>query len=181
MTPKEITDEWQANDPDRHEAYGLNTNGTDDSRAGEVTRRAIRSDGQTNKFIGFVDSQGNTADWRPRAGLAYRRPGITTPMPKSNSEESDEQLYDRKAEEAYDYGATGGHASLADSIIAEGVKDPIRLGLRMGSQGKPQLVGGHHRLAVSRESLPGNYQPVLYHESMQEARSPNTTQYYPYR
>jgi len=72
------------------------------------------------------------------------------------------------------------HSTMVESIINEGVKSPIRLGLRMGSEAKPQMVGGHHRMAVARVHSPDQFAPVLYHEDIYEARSSNTQHSYKY-
>lgn len=72
------------------------------------------------------------------------------------------------------------HNTMVDSIIGEGIKSPIRLGLKTGSEGKPQLAGGHHRMAVARVHAPDKLAPVLYHKDIFEARSSNTTHSYKY-
>lgn len=61
--------------------------------------------------------------------------------------ETNDELWERKANEAWDEG-------LAQGIIEHGVKKPVSLGQAVGSEGKPQIVGGHHRLAVMREESP---------------------------
>jgi len=65
--------------------------------------------------------------------------------------------------------------TLGESIEAEGVHSPVRLGRTIGSMGKPEIVGGHHRLAVATHLAAvrssEQFLPVLHHESIQEARS----------
>jgi hypothetical protein len=61
--------------------------------------------------------------------------------------------------------------SLYDSIQFEGVKSPIRLGQTVGSMGKREIVGGHHRLASQTDIDPNRLVPVLHHEDIFEAKS----------
>ena len=70
--------------------------------------------------------------------------------------------------------------SLGESIEETGVQSPIRLGSRIGSEDKPQIVGGHHRLAVQTQLDPNKLVPVLHHDDIWEARSPNTQMAWPY-
>jgi hypothetical protein len=66
--------------------------------------------------------------------------------------------------------------SLAEAIRTEGVKSPIRLGMQFGSEGKPQIVGGHHRLAVASSDRPNDYLPVLHDTDIESARSSKNRQ-----
>lgn len=61
--------------------------------------------------------------------------------------------------------------SLADSIMESGVKSPVRLGETTGIHGKPEIVGGHHRLAVATVHAPDQFVPVLHHRSIRDAKS----------
>ena len=47
------------------------------------------------------------------------------------------------------------------SIDESGVKSPIRLGQQKGSEGKRQIVGGHHRLASATDIDDKQLVPVL--------------------
>ena len=76
--------------------------------------------------------------------------------------ETDEQVWERKAEEA-------GEEYLYGDIEEHGVKRPVHLGTQMGKSGKPQVVGGHHRIAVMKEVAPDELMPVLHHENFQQA------------
>ena len=78
-------------------------------------------------------------------------------------------------EERYHPGTEG--VTLGESIEAEGVKSPIRLGETVGSMGKKEIVGGHHRLAVATSVNPHQFLPVLHHEDIVEAKSNRA---YPY-
>jgi hypothetical protein len=71
--------------------------------------------------------------------------------------------------------------TLAESIISEGVLNPIRLGVAGSYSGKPQLVGGHHRMAVARVHRPDDLAPVLYHHDIDEAKSDETARSYKYQ
>jgi hypothetical protein len=82
---------------------------------------------------------------------------------RTEGPETDEALWERKAEEADDYG-------LANEIREEGVQHPVSLGREMGSMGKPQIVGGHHRIAVMAEEAPDELMPVLHFQSFGQAR-----------
>jgi hypothetical protein len=84
----------------------------------------------------------------------------------------------RESTERYHPGTEG--MTLHESIGQTGVQSPVRLGSEVGSMGKPQVVGGHHRLASATEheawgGMKGEqFIPVLHHESIQEARSQPT-------
>ena len=69
--------------------------------------------------------------------------------------ETDEELWQRKADEADDYG-------LRSEIEEEGVQKPVSLGTNIGSQGKPQVVGGHHRIATMADLDPDELMPVIH-------------------
>lgn len=61
--------------------------------------------------------------------------------------------------------------TLAESIAEGGVKSPIRLGETTGIHGKPEIVGGHHRLAVASVHAPDQFMPVLHYNSIRDAKS----------
>jgi hypothetical protein len=87
--------------------------------------------------------------------------------------ESDDDLWDRKLDEAHE-------GNLARSIEEHGVKSPIRLGSIRGSMGLPQIVGGHHRLAVQTDLDPHELIPVLHDTDIYSARSGPSAKSYPY-
>jgi len=76
--------------------------------------------------------------------------------------ESDQQLWDRKYEEAHSQG-------LAEHISEHGVQSAIQLGTTRQSHPdnpnimKPEIVGGHHRVAVMAEEHKHNLMPVLFY------------------
>jgi hypothetical protein len=103
----------------------------------------------------------------------------------SNSEPSDsawDRHYEREA--AWNQRREDQHGnygqSLYDSIREEGVKGPIRLGQEIGSMGKPQIVGGHHRLAAATEAAPNRLVPVLHDKNIWSARDQASKGGYPY-
>lgn len=74
----------------------------------------------------------------------------------------------------------GGGESLYDSIASQGVMGPIRLGSETGDMGKPQIVGGHHRLAAATEAAPDRLVPVLHDKNIWAARDQSASGGYPY-
>ena len=72
--------------------------------------------------------------------------------------------YDRKVADYYE------GESLHESIAREGVQHPIRLGSETGSSGKPQVVGGHHRLAAANSINDQQLLPVLHDQNLMSAR-----------
>jgi hypothetical protein len=68
-------------------------------------------------------------------------------------------------------GQFGETESLGESIEKHGVKSPVRLGQTIGSEGKREIVGGHHRLAVQTRLNPDQPVPVLHHADIFEAKS----------
>lgn len=72
-------------------------------------------------------------------------------------EETDDELWERKRDEAWDSG-------VAQSIIDEGVKEPVNLNMAWGTVGN-----GHHRVAVMHEEAPHELIPVLHHKHFSDA------------
>lgn len=68
-------------------------------------------------------------------------------------DETDDELWQRKKS----YASVKG---LDKDIRKNGIKVPISLGYEYGSQGKPQIWGGHHRLAVAHDINPDMEVPV---------------------
>lgn len=87
--------------------------------------------------------------------------------------ESDDELWDRKTEEAWNQGLR--HEMANDNFR---VRKPIHLAHdedpRDEREGDipayPQIAGGHHRIAVLNEEAPDQLQPVLHHETLAEAQ-----------
>ena len=70
-----------------------------------------------------------------------------------NPSESDDELWSRKK-------AFAGAKGLEKDIRKNGIRVPVSLGYEYGSQSKPQIWGGHHRLAVARSINPDMEVPV---------------------
>jgi hypothetical protein len=140
MSAREIKEQYQPLDADRYGATGTNARTTRSSGGGEYATARTWQEHHTRRTTGG-------------SKLYLAGEGI----------ESDEQLWERKAEEADDYG-------LANDIREEGVQKPVSLGRQFGEMGKPQVVGGHHRIAVMGEEAPDELMPVLHYESFHHAR-----------
>jgi hypothetical protein len=63
--------------------------------------------------------------------------------------------------------ATSGE-TLAQSIKREGIKHPVTLEFKKGNE-KPEVLGGHHRIAASLYDNPDNLVPVTYSENLYNA------------
>jgi hypothetical protein len=97
--------------------------------------------------------------------------------------ETDDQLFDRKYEEAHETDDFDSGHTLADSVRWDGVRNPISLQVAqekpahrfdlptptVGSLGKPQILGGHHRLAVMDRHRPDDLMPVAHFEDALQA------------
>ena len=116
----------------------------EDDRAGDRTQRPYTTQGFENEY---VPSEGQ-----------YRRQASHEGV---HTEDSD-ALWERKLDESWDDGL---HVSIDES----GVKSPIRLGQQKGSEGKRQIVGGHHRLASATDIDDQQLVPVLHDESFGSA------------
>ena len=86
----------------------------------------------------------------------------THPQGEPSRMETDDEVYDRKLVESRskDWGY------LHKSIAAEGVHRPVHLSAQFGSQGKPEVGEGHHRVAAAMDIDPDRLMPVLHHEDM---------------
>lgn len=90
--------------------------------------------------------------------------------PAIDHEESDDELFARKLHEA----TTNNYSNrvpLADHLMKYGVENPISLQFRElhGQFGKPQILGGHHRVAVMHHLKPDALMPVMHFSSHTEA------------
>ena len=93
--------------------------------------------------------------------------------------ESDDDLFDRKYEESYATKHLNGDY-LADHIAEHGVENPVSLQadpLNTGSFDKPEILGGHHRIAVMETSRPDDLMPVEHYHSVGEARKSKGVHY----
>lgn len=199
MTPKEIKSKYQPLDADRLDHDGSYEEGSAQMRTNTLDTAQSAMGGRYN-----------TPGGRARA---WSDEGPSRSRVVTDKIESDEQLWDRKLEEAQwerplenprafertgrsrttggrsNYpDETGGtwsgsewkakdvysrHAqeeSLYESIERGGVQKPISLGQTIGSQGKPEIVGGHHRLAAASAINPDQFVPVLHFNNIWEAK-----------
>jgi hypothetical protein len=86
--------------------------------------------------------------------------------------EDDDDLFDRKYEEAQTKKHLNGDY-LSDHIAKHGVENPVSLRAdpwETGSRGKPEILGGHHRIAVMETERPDELMPVEHYHSVAEAR-----------
>ena len=75
----------------------------------------------------------------------------------------------RKEDEHYQ--AQGVRRNIWDSVRLEGVHSPITLSTEsIGSMGKQQIAGGHHRLASALDTRPNDYLPVVHAKSIDSAK-----------
>jgi hypothetical protein len=62
------------------------------------------------------------------------------------------------------------HESLGASILRQGVHKPIFLQTDAGYRQKPEIVGGHHRVAVMAKHKPNELMPVTHEKSIYSAQ-----------
>lgn len=88
-----------------------------------------------------------------------------------NTDDLYDDRYEYKAQKQYDYEDFKSSESLYDSVGNSGVQYPVHLGSQFGSQGKREVVGGHHRIAAALDIAPDQPIPVLHHKGLSDARS----------
>ena len=249
MTPKEVHAGWAPLDADRKEnwdeggtyegTYEPKSWDTGDTYPSDVNNAGTHTYAVAERRYPGIQSGpgGNDAGTirRTRGGGKYR---LYDRGSGNTGQESDDDLWERKVEEASSWGRTGQHGeygqrdpakahesgtlgsfkgqptglkangggqvsdtawdrhfarenaheekrheqrmaqedahtneTLYDSIAREGVKAPIHLGRQVGSMGKPQIVGGHHRLAVATDVDSDKLIPVMHHETIYDAQA----------
>jgi hypothetical protein len=57
---------------------------------------------------------------------------------------------------------------LHESLLKEGVHNPIRLVNKLGNLGKPQIATGHHRVQHGMDHQPDRLMPVVHYDSFSE-------------
>lgn len=74
---------------------------------------------------------------------------------------------------------SAGRETLHESVSKHGVTHPLSLGTggKLGLLGKPQIVGGHHRLAAQFDTDPDRHMPVLHYHSVMDAQNDPTRRY----
>lgn len=99
----------------------------------------------------------------------------------STFEHDEEEFYAARADSKWGkQAAYDSRGSLYNSIKEEGVRSPIHLGKNIGTMGKPQVAGGHHRLGAQFDIDPDQPMPVLHHEDIQAARRSSASGGYKY-
>jgi hypothetical protein len=174
MSADEITRHYQPWDNDRmdySDMWGSSPTSFTYEKASTRTTHANEPSVRPHRGRYETETRGGGYGMRSTFGTLYRA------VPKESSGgggvESDEELWERKAGEADMYAAHGyaakhrdpperGEPTLYEDIAAKGVSHPVALGTQVGSQGKPQITGGHHRIAVMRDVAPHNLLPVLH-------------------
>jgi hypothetical protein len=91
--------------------------------------------------------------------------------------ERDDEVFSRKYNEASEEPRTwdryksrwlSGGPSLTEQIQSEGVRNPVSLQVdlnKTGSRGKPEILGGHHRVAVMEAHKPDTLMPVEHFDN----------------
>lgn len=204
MTPREIHKRWEPLYGDRHDAYGMTDAGTETralqphvthQTAGgsryqsdyvetdeELWGRKLDESMMPKRDYGMdVHGMGsaNTDDFINQLDLTTNYPAYESGHTATFDERA-ESWAERKAEQW----RAEQDDSLYDSIAREGVRSPVRLGESHkhwgGQTPKPQIVGGHHRLAAATDIDEDALIPVLHHEDIAEARSGRTQMGYRY-
>ena len=124
---------------------------------------------------GYTDAHDHVGD---RDGYPEYRTGGTNTYDEAleSFDNRVDQEYNDRVDNYYSFGNT-----LHSKIKSEGVKNPVHLGQTKGMKGKPQIVGGHHRIAASMDIAPDTLIPVVHHNDIKEARSKgSSTDPYPY-
>lgn len=141
MTPQEIKSGYQALDADRSMRQGPVP------RGGEGTDRPRRTD------MGYNDPT-------PEGGRGLMmKPYLR--RSKDFRSESEADTWARKGQEANESGLT-------ESVKEHGVVYPVTLGDVPGMEGKPQITGGHHRIAAAEQVGGEQYVPVFHHHGLVE-------------
>lgn len=87
--------------------------------------------------------------------------------------ESDNDVYTRKYTESSRnrWHSTNDSRSLTEALVEDGVKNPVSLQVpdARGEEGKPQVLGGHHRIAVMERHKPDALMPVEHFQGQHEA------------
>lgn len=92
-----------------------------------------------------------------------------THTPEGVRDETNDELWARKRHEA----SLGVMPTLDEQILKEGVKNPIPLqhvDPWWHGNAQPQIMGGHHRLAVMYEHKPHDLMPVEHFEDFKDVQ-----------
>jgi hypothetical protein len=113
----------------------------------------------------------NTLAQRSSAPSGMKNPGKTGMGTGTREERSEEANYYVEAKQQEHYEAEAYGPSLYDKIHSQGVQSPVHLAYeQFGSQGKLEILGGHHRLAAQQDIDPDQPIPVSHHATFHAAR-----------
>lgn len=133
------------------------------------SRKLAESQMDPDEYEEHRQGQARKFDWE----TALERP--SAPQPPSSSagssrwdsyEMHQDSYLGRKQSEFYE------RPSLYESVRDQGVQMPVHLSTQFGDMGKPEIVGGHHRIAAALSARPDDYIPVLHHRDIHEAQGP---------
>lgn len=157
---------------------------TDDELFGRKLEESQLSPGEYKEVHGGIGASVHEAPgWdtlagRPSAPSEVRRQAEGNYDPRTgegsgtwNDRNDEAQDYvARKQEEHYDAQDYG--SSLYEKIRDQGVLNPVHLSYdQMGGFDKPEVVGGHHRLAAQEDIDPDAHIPVAHWRNIREAQS----------
>jgi hypothetical protein len=123
----------------------------------------------------YAEYRGDEPSHFDYEGAANRSSAPQAPSTASTSRWDSFQMkhdsyMDRKVDE-YERGHIE-KRSIWDSVRLEGVHSPVTLSTEhVGSQGKQQIAGGHHRLAAALDTRPNDYLPVVHARNVDAAKS----------
>ena len=175
MSANEIVSKYQVLDGDRLIPHPSAWENYLDGAGDETVERSFDDMGGIRTF-GTVDRSGPTNAFGGFHDQRYRRNHRANI--RRGLRETDNEVWERKAEEA----ESNYNPSLQKSIAAKGVKKPVHLMFETGSQNKPSVAGGHHRIAASLDVDGDKLMPVLHHEDWNDVkRIKNSRQPSPYK
>jgi len=196
MTPREILHHYQPLDAD---LMGAGTMGRSGQPSSGTPASVAMNTGGTNVRHGRVRFGSDTGGTFQAStyGTKYRAAGETHEemMDRKLEESQWENMVGRRTKvgtswygsdsyvppphERMSLGSQGEEESLYESIAKHGVEHPVSLGTfgSHGSQGKPEIVGGHHRLAAQFDLNPNQPIPVVHYRDIWDARHDPTRKY----
>lgn len=167
MTPEEIKEKYQPLDADMSILGGIEAEDYSWTGRSRNTAGIENEPAETWRH----NSTNTDAGWHPKKDTA----GNPVYYRTSEGGYEEDSFWQAKGEEIEDHmhssaswDATG--PNLFEQVESEGVKYPVHLGTQFGSLGKPQIVGGHHRIQASHEVRPGQVIPVLHHYGIDQAK-----------
>lgn len=115
----------------------------------------------------FMSAREIHSQYQPLDKDRHVLPPATLSLVKGERE-SDNDVYVRKYNESLT--RKHGAGTLHESVLKEGVHTPIILSTEdIGSRGRNQILGGHHRMAVMGMHKPDTLMPVEHFKTYDEA------------